>query len=105
MYQFKKRGRKIMTYFKKIFTYAGPFKLFIGLNILFNIFYALFSAFSFVAMIPMLNVLFGKTPKIAQAPVYTGLSDLKNFAPDWMNIQVSTAVESDPHRALMLSIG
>ena len=94
-----------MTYFKKIFTYAGPFKLFIGLNILFNIFYALFSAFSFVAMIPMLNVLFGKTPKIAQAPVYTGLSDLKNFATDWMNFQVSTAVESDPHRALMLSIG
>jgi len=45
-----------MTYFQKIFRYAGPFKLYIGLNIFFNIFYALFSAISFVAMIPMLNV-------------------------------------------------
>ena len=56
-----------MTYFKKIFTYAGPFKLYIGLNIFFNVFYALFSAVSFIAMIPMLNVLFGKTSKVEQA--------------------------------------
>ena len=33
-----------MTYFQKIFRYAGPFKLYIGLNIFFNVFYALFSA-------------------------------------------------------------
>ena len=94
-----------MTYFKKIFTYAGPFKLYIGLNIFFNVFYALFSAVSFIAMIPMLNVLFGKTPKVEQAPVYKGISDIKDYATDWMNFQVSTAVEHDPHRALMLSIG
>ena len=47
-------------------------------------------------MIPMLNVLFGKTPKVEQAPVYKGISDIKDYATDWMNFQVSTAVEHDP---------
>ena len=65
-----------MTYFKKIFTYAGPYKIFIGLNVFFNIFYALFSAISFIAMVPMLNVLFGETPKVDTLPTYTGLSGL-----------------------------
>lgn len=94
-----------MTYFKKIFSYARPFKLYIGLNIFFNIFYALFSAISFVAMIPMLNVLFDETPKIDQVPTYKGLSSTKEYLSDWMNFHVSKAVEEDPHQALMLSIG
>ena len=74
--------------FKKIFSYAGPFKLYIGLNIFFNIFYALFSAISFVAMIPMLNVLFDETPKIDQVPTYKGLSSTKEYLSDWMNFHV-----------------
>ena len=94
-----------MTYFKKIFSYAGPFKLYIGLNIFFNIFYALFSAISFVAMIPMLNVLFDETPKVAEAPTFEDFSSIKEFVTDWVNFQVSSTVETDPHSALMLSIG
>ena len=94
-----------MTYFQKIFRYAGPFKLYIGLNIFFNVFYALFSAISFVAMIPMLNVLFGQTPKVEQQPVYQGINSLKTYVTDSMNYKVSQAVEQDPLQALMLSIG
>ena len=94
-----------MTYFKKIFSYAGPFKLYIGLNIFFNIFYALFSAISFVAMIPMLNVLFDETPKVAEAPTFEDFSSIKEFVTDWVNFKVSSTVETDPHSALMLSIG
>ena len=94
-----------MTYFQKIFRYAGPFKLYIGLNIFFNIFYALFSAISFVAMIPMLNVLFGQTPKVDQPPVYRGIGSIKSYLTDSMNYNVSQAVEADPLQALMLSIG
>lgn len=94
-----------MTYFQKIFRYARPFKLYIGLNIFFNIFYALFSAISFVAMIPMLNVLFGQTPKVDEQPTYNGLSSLKSYVTDSMNYNVSQAVEDNPLHALMLSIG
>ena len=96
---------KFMTYFKKIFRYASPFKLYIGLNIFFNIFYALFSAISFVAMIPMLNVLFGQTPKVEQQPIYQGISSLKSYITDSMNYKVSQEVEENPLQALMLSIG
>lgn len=94
-----------MTYFKKIFRYAGPFKLYIGLNVFFNILYALFSALSFVAMIPMLNVLFGQTPKVAKAPTYEGIHQIKEYITDWMNFKVSQTVENDPLQALVFSIG
>ncbi len=94
-----------MTYFQKIFRYASPFKLYIGLNIFFNLFYAIFSAISFVAMIPMLNVLFGQTPKVEQQPVYQGINSLKSYVTDSMNYTVSQAVEENPLNALMLSIG
>jgi subfamily B ATP-binding cassette protein MsbA len=94
-----------MTYFKKIFTYAGPYKIFIGLNVFFNIFYALFSAISFIAMVPMLNVLFGETPKVDTLPTYTGLSGLKDYLTNRINYEISQTVNDDPLFALMLSIG
>lgn len=94
-----------MKYFKKIFSYAKPYKRYIGLNVFFNIFYALFSALSFIAMIPMLNVLFGKTPKIEIKPVYQGLSNIDDYLMTRMNYEISTAVSTDPQLALMMSIG
>ena len=53
-----------MNYFKKIFRFAKPYKKYMYLNIFFNILYALFSAISFVALIPMLTVLFKEDKKI-----------------------------------------
>ena len=47
-----------MKYFKKIIRFAIPYKKYAILNITFNVFYALFSALSFIALIPMLDVLF-----------------------------------------------
>ena len=56
-------------------------------------------------MIPMLNVLFDETPKVAEAPTFADFSSIKEFVTDWVNFQVSSTVETDPHSALMLSIG
>jgi subfamily B ATP-binding cassette protein MsbA len=53
-----------VEYFKKIFKYAKPFKKYIYLNIFFNILYALFSALSFLSLMPMLEVLFGENIKL-----------------------------------------
>ena len=47
-----------MRYFKKILRFALPYRRYGFLNIFFNILYALFSALSFAALIPMLDVLF-----------------------------------------------
>ena len=68
-----------MKYFKEILKYAIPYRSYIFLNIFFNILYAFFSALSFVSMIPMLNILFGTTPKITKIPVYEGFSSLENY--------------------------
>lgn len=94
-----------MEYFKKIMRFARPYWRFIGLNIAFNVLYAFFSALSFVALIPMLEVLFGTTKKVSTPPTYTGLANLKSYLTEWMNFQVSSQVDQNPQNALLFSIG
>ena len=94
-----------MEYFKKIMRFARPYWRFIVLNIAFNVLYALFSALSFVALIPMLEVLFGTTEKVSTPPTYTGLANLKSYLTEWMNFQVSSQVDQNPQNALLFSIG
>lgn len=94
-----------MEYFKKIMRFARPYWRFIGLNIAFNVLYAFFSALSFVALIPMLEVLFGTTKKVSTPPTYTGLANLKSYLTEWMNFHVSSQVDQNPQNALLFSIG
>ncbi|MDG2491924.1 MAG: ABC transporter ATP-binding protein [Flavobacteriaceae bacterium] len=93
-----------MNYFKKILLFALPYKRFAFLNILFNILYALFSALSFVALVPMFDVLFGSTPKIESKPIYTGISDLKKYITDYINYKIGTTVDEEPLTALIFAI-
>ncbi|MDR0228095.1 MAG: ABC transporter ATP-binding protein/permease [Flavobacteriaceae bacterium] len=72
-------------YFKKIFRFAIPYKTYAFLNIFFNILYALFSALSFVALIPMLTVLFGDEKPITVKPIYKGIWDVKDYLQDSMS--------------------
>ena len=41
--------------------FVPPYRLYIGLNILFNLLSTIFSLFSFAAIIPVLRILFGLT--------------------------------------------
>lgn len=82
-----------MNYFKKIFRFAKPYKKYAYLNIFFNILYALFSAISFVALIPMLTVLFEEDKKITQKPVYQGVAHLKEYLSDSMGYFISNTTE------------
>ena len=93
-----------MNYFKKILLFALPYKRFAFLNIFFNILYALFSALSFVALVPMFDVLFGSTPKIESKPIYTGISDLKEYITDYINYKIGTTVDEEPLTALIFAI-
>jgi len=65
------------------------------LNIFFNILYALFSALSFVALIPMLTVMFGDAEKIYQKPQYEGIVKIKDFSLDYMNYFITTTSETN----------
>ena len=79
-----------MSNFKKIVRYAKPYKNYAFLNIFFNILYALFSTLSFLALIPMLSVIFGDTEKLRVEPVYKGgLGEIKNYLTDYLNYYVT----------------
>jgi subfamily B ATP-binding cassette protein MsbA len=95
-----------MNYFKKILRFAKPYKKYAVLNIIANIFYALFSALSFIALIPMLDVLFkGKdAPKITEPPVYEGIGKAKDYFKDYLSFQVNDYAQDDASIALILVI-
>jgi len=94
---------------KKIILQLLPFiknyKKHVVLNIVFNLLYALFSTLAFVSLIPMLNVLFDKTKKIAKEPVWTGIGGLKDYGNDLLNYKVSSLLdEGNPQSALLVVV-
>ena len=94
-----------MEYFKKILQYALPYRKYGFLNIFFNILYALFSALSFAALIPMLDVLFDKTTKVYEHPVYSDMGNLKEYLQDTINYRVTSFAGDDEMKGLILVIG
>jgi len=93
-----------VNYFKKIFKYALPFKKYMFLNIFFNILYAMFSALSFLSLMPMLEVLFGEKNATYEKPDFEGFKSLGNNLEDWINYQVSVFAGEDPKLALVFVI-
>lgn len=74
-----------MNYFKKILRYAFPYKRYAFLNIFFNILYALFSTLSFVALIPVLEIIFSDNRTPVPKPDYQGFSNSKDYAQEFLN--------------------
>lgn len=81
-------------YFKKIMRFALPYKKYAYLNILFNVFYALFSTLSFVSLMPMMDVLFKQETKIYQEPQYNGIFEIKKYAGDYLNYYLTMTTEN-----------
>lgn len=98
-----------MNYFKQILGYARPYKKFAILNIICNVFYALFSALSFIALIPMLDVLFptakpGVEKEAIVKPVWNGISNTMDYFKDFMSYRVHEFAHDDSSKALILVI-
>lgn len=94
-----------MEYYKKILRFAKPYRNYGYLNIFFNILYALFSALSFAALMPMLNVLFEKDKQLTVPPIYQGIRKLKDYFMEYMNYQVTQFAAEDKMKGLILVIG
>ncbi|MDP5230239.1 MAG: ABC transporter ATP-binding protein/permease [Cellulophaga sp.] len=94
-----------MEYYKKILRFAKPYANYGYLNIIFNVLYALFSALSFAALMPMLNVLFDKNKQLDIAPEYNGIANLNAYFLDYMNYQVTQFAADDKMKGLVLVIG
>lgn len=94
-----------MNYFKKILRFAIPYKRFAILNIICNIFYALFSTLSFLALIPVIQILFDKTKRVAVAPRYAGFTSITDYVVDLFNYEVTQRVNEDEVSALFFVCG
>lgn len=68
-----------MNHFKNILKYEKKYRKFTLLNILFNIFYAIFNVLSVLAFIPVLGILFETEKKISTKPEYTGITNIGNY--------------------------
>src|SRR4051812_4131517 len=79
-----------MSNFKKILPFIYPYKKYALLNIFFNVLYALFSTLSFVALIPMLQVLFDQTKARTTEPVYHGILKLQQYGEDYLSYYITT---------------
>lgn len=94
-----------MKYFKKIIRYAKPYQAYGWLNIIANIFYALFGTLAFVSLMPMLKVLFSTTVDIYEKPIYTGISNIGSYFENYMNFIITAKIaELGESKALMLMI-
>lgn len=82
-----------MNNFRKIIPFILPYKKYAYLNILFNILYAFFGTLSFLALMPMMDVLFGQANKIYVCPNYEGITHLKKFIGDYLNYYLTMTTE------------
>lgn len=94
-----------MTYFRKILQFAIPYKRFAILNIICNVFYAIFSTLSFIALIPVIQVLFDKTKRVSKKPVWDGIRNIKDYISDYFNYEVTQRVNEDEVAALVFICG
>ncbi|WP_372919743.1 ABC transporter ATP-binding protein [Salegentibacter sp.] len=94
-----------MSYFRKILQYAIPYKRYAILNIICNVFYAVFSTLSFIALIPVIQVLFDKTKRVSAKPVWDGLGGAKDYVTGYFNYQVTQKVAEDEISALLFICG
>lgn len=92
-----------MNQFVNILKYAKPYKRYALGHIISNILYALFGALSFVALIPMLDILFEQKDKtqVITKPVYEGIAHLNTFYKDYLSYQVNLYADNDPQKALL----
>src|SRR5699024_8978125 len=95
-----------MNHFKKILRYVYPYKRFAFLNIFFNILYALFSTLSFVALIPVLEIIFSDKREAAVKPTYEGFSSATDYAQAYLDyIIIDNINQYGEFTVLMVMVG
>ncbi len=90
---------------KKLIPFALKYKKNVILNIVFNIFYALFSTLGMVSIIPTLKVLFKETEEVTVMPIYRGIGFLGKYGEDLLNYHITKlSTERGEEYALLLVV-
>lgn len=91
--------------FKKIIPFAKKFKGHIFWNVFFNVLYALFSTLSFVALFPLMEVLFKMNEAVTELPKYTGIWELGSYGKQYLQFYITKlSAENGPQYALFLTV-
>lgn len=93
-----------MNYFKEILQFAKPYRRYGIANIICNIFYALFGTLSFVALVPVMKVLFETTKKEYVKPTWQGIAQAKEYLETYVNWYVTDVVNQNQEKALIAMI-
>ena len=94
-----------MSPIRYILRYALPYKGYIALNIVFNLLYAFFNAASFLALMPMLEVLFGNNKTPVEIPTPENSNSFLEYIFETFRFQIAAYAQDDAVKALMLVIG
>ncbi|MDD2636242.1 MAG: ABC transporter ATP-binding protein [Bacteroidales bacterium] len=92
-----------MKDFYKILKYIFPYKLYAGLNILFNIFSTIFSLFSFALAIPFLGILF-KTQPLVTNPMPFNITNMASLEHNF-NYWISNIIVEKGELNALITIG
>jgi subfamily B ATP-binding cassette protein MsbA len=96
-----------MNYIKKLSRFIVPYKRYAVLNIICNVFYALFGTLAMVSLMPMINILFNETKTEYVEPEFLLFGDYfsKDKVIDYFNFFVTNKLEVDgPKSALTFMI-
>jgi len=89
---------------KKLLPFVKTYKNHVFWNIVFNVFYALFSTLSYVALIPMMNVLFDKSEKIKNKPEWDGLANTFSYLKELLYYNISQLTENNGAQYALLLV-
>ena len=84
-----------MENIKKILPFVLPYKRFAFWNIFYNILYALFSTLSFLALMPMMQVLFGSAKTVNAKPVWSNIWNIASFGKDYLYYYITLFDKTD----------
>lgn len=89
---------------KKIIPFLKPYKTNVVWNVIFNILYALFSTLSFIALIPMLDVLFKDAEKVVIKPKFTSIWEITSFGKDYLYFYITKLTEENGAQYALLLV-
>ena len=90
---------------KKIIPFAKKFKSHIFWNVFFNILYALFSTLSFVALFPLMEVLFNMNEAVLELPKYNGIWEITTYGKQYLQYYITKlSADRGKEYALLLTV-
>ena len=84
-----------MGYFKDILKYEKKYRKFTLLNVVFNIFYAIFNVLSVLAFIPVLGILFETEKEVILEPNYEGFTSIGYYLKESFYFFISKKIETN----------